>query len=499
MICIQRKDLSLLGILFLVVLVIFYPVLFTEYIYTDEAAQLWFYRPGSSFNMFGGQGRWITELLVSKSFAAIDTVHEITYIRICSLCMWLVAVPVWYITAKRLVAKTPGYEYLPFFICLYLVTSLQFSIGVQWASCVELAIANTAGLVSGAIWYLAIRDKETKSIPVGAAISAAVAGLISLFSYQSGFPCFLIPFLFHYICVDTKRKDALLIKGLIFYFFMYALYFVLFKCSLAVAHMTSDERTGFTNDLIKKVLFFLSQPLKRAFWFNIIADNESNLAKGVYGLLLAGWMALAFVRFGKKNRQEAIKYIAAVWMLFVLAYLPNLVVKENYASNRTMLAIDMCVWIVCVDMARYFLKNGLARKITAVGIVTVLLVAGWYNFNQQFLMPVAKEYKTVKSYVQQHYNKNITTVYFIKPTEDAFKKRYQLQLSMDEFGVPSTFFEWVPELLMKQLVFEITGNRTTADQLVVKHWPDMKSFSGSGESLTGNVLMVNIPALISAE
>lgn len=495
----QRKDIYLISFLFLVVLLIFYPVCFTEYIYTDEVNQLWNYRPGNGYMMFAGQGRWLTELLISRSFQSIDHIREITYLRMFSLFTWLLCFPVWYVILKRVVAAGPGYEYLPFFTCLYLVTGLQFSITVQWASCMELAIANTAGLISGALWYLGIRDKEKLwSIPVKSALGSTAAALISLSAYQSGFCCFVIPFLFHFISKYTSRKDQVLIKGLAFYLLMFTLYFILFKVWLAIIHLGSDPRTGFTTNLPHKAAYFLAQPLKRAFWFNLVINNNSIPGHAMYILLCTGWMLLAYIRLGKK-RPETIKYIVIAMMIFVFAYLPSIVVKENYSSNRTLLALDMCVWLVCAEMVLYFVKNIQLRRAIGFSLAAAFLIAGWYNFNKQFLQPVHEEYMAVKNYVNRHYNKNITTVYFIKTTEDAFKKKYHLRLSMDEFGVPSTFFEWVPENLMQQMVFEITGDRQTAEKLIVKHWPDKESFTNSGAAITDNVLFVNVPEIIDPE
>lgn len=495
----QRKDNYLLGFLFLVVFLIFYPVFFTEYAYTDEIDQLWNYRPGSNFMMFSYQGRWITEFIVSRSFAAIDTIRGITNIRIFSLAMWLVCIPVWYVIIKRVVAKAPGYEYLPFFICLFLVTSLQFSIIVQWASCVEMAIANTAGLLSGGIWYLAIRDKEKFwSVPVWPAVGAALAAQVSLFTYQSGFACFVIPFLLHYLSAYTTRKDGVFIKGLTFYFGMYALYFFLFRLSFVISHISTDPRTGFTDDPAGKFTYFFSQPLKRAFWFNVIVDGDNKIAKAIYKVLFIGWVVLALIRFGKKDWLLALKYLVAVMGIFILSYLPSLIVKESFSSNRTLMAIDMCVFIVWAEMIMYFVKNTLPRKIIAVSVAAVLFISGWYNFNKQFLQPVHKEYMAVKNHVQQHYNKNISTVYFIMSSQDAFRKEFHIHPSMDEFGVPSTSFEWVPDELIRQLVYEKTGNRETAKQLAIKHWTDATEFAQSGEQANDNTLIVNMPEIIDS-
>ncbi len=82
MTCLQRKDLYLLGFLFLVVLVIFYPCFLRNMDIPTTYFQIWYYKPGSTMNMFAVQGRWLTELMVSKTFSAIDSIRGITYIRI---------------------------------------------------------------------------------------------------------------------------------------------------------------------------------------------------------------------------------------------------------------------------------------------------------------------------------------------------------------------------------------------------------------------------------
>jgi hypothetical protein len=271
----------------------------------------------------------------------------------------------------------------------------------------------------------------------------------------------------------------------------------LFKLLLIANHITSDPRTGISINLPDKLQFFFSQPLKRAFWFNLLVNDENKLARALYKVLLVGWMLLAFIRFGKKNWLSAIKYIAVVLVVFMLSYLPSLVVKENYSSNRTLAAINMCVWIVCAEMVLVIVKNMQLRRIIAISLVAVLMISGWYNFNKQFLQPVHEEYIAVKDFIQQHYNESITTVYFIKAPEDAFRKKYHIRSSMDEFGVPSTFVDWVPDNFTRQMVFEKTKNRKTADELIIKYWEDADSFSKSGEPVNENTLVVNVPDVIN--
>src|SRR5581483_3120553 len=180
----------------------------------------------------------------------------------------------------------------------------------------------------------------------------------------------------------------------------------------------------------------------------------------------------AFVLFGK-NYVKAIKYIAVVFAVFLLSYLPLLIVKENYASNRTMLALDMCVWLVLLEMILYFIKKKALLQSGGIVIGCALVVTAWYNLRYQFLQPVTGEYTSVRKYIQQHYHPGIKTLYVIRPSEDAFAKRYNVHTNMDEYGVPSTFFAWTMDYFPRQVIYEITRDRGPAGRLGVESWENM--------------------------
>jgi hypothetical protein len=492
----QRKDYYFLFILFLVTLIIFYPIFSARYLYTDESLQLWAYKPGTGFKMFIDQGRLITEWMFIWLFGAIDTIDEVTYLRIFSLVGWLVCLPVWYIILKRLVAKEPVYQYLPFFTCLYLVTSLPFGVTIQWASCLELWLANTSGLVSGAVIYYAIQftDKKIRVKPVPAIIGLAL-GLISLFTYQAGLGCFLIPFLIHYISRFTTSKDRVMIAGIVCFFVVYALYFPLFKLSMIMNDMGHNDRTNIHIDPINKLTYFFTHPLERSFWFNANVYEYDKTARALYKVMLIGLIVLAFVRFGK-DYWKAIKYILVILGVFLLSYFPGLIVKENFSSNRTMLALDICVWLVCLETVLYFIKKRILLTIGGIVVGCVLVVTACYNHRIQFLKPITHEYAALKKYIQQHYHPGITTIYVNLAPVDAFLEKYDIHQNMDEYGVPSSTFEWTMVHLPKQMVWEITGNRKTAEQLTVKKWDEWETYVKSGGDTTSNSIMVIDPVTI---
>lgn len=495
----QRKDFYLIGFLSVVVLLIFYPLFYSNYLFMDEAFQIWNYKSVPGFYMFIDQGRWLTEILERWLFGFVHTMQDMKYLRLLSLFGWLLCLPVWYLVIKRLMGDVPQYKYLPFFTCLYLVTSLPFIVSVQWATCLQFFIAHTCGLLSGAVVLQGMRFVDDRlRISAGSVMAASTLGMVSLFTYQSAFGCFLIPFLLHFISVKTVKKEKVYVTGLAFYFIAYVVYFGLYKLSLYINHIPHDPRTTIHIDVLDKIKFFLARPLERSFRFTILTDEDSKISKVYYGLMLAAVAIAAFIRFGKTNRLQAVKYLAATGFIFFISYFPSLVVKENYASNRTLLALNTCVFIVCLEMLLYFIKNKTVLELAGFAAVVVFIISARYNFRNEFLRPVQQETAALKNYIQQHYNNSIETVYFIRPSEYFISEKYHINKSMDELGVPSTCWHWVPEPFTRQMVYEATGNKEEAARLTIKQWPDKQSYVQSHAPVNSNTLVLDAAAILNA-
>ena len=193
-------------------------------------------------------------------------------------------------------------------------------------------------------------------------------------------------------------------------------------------------------------------------------------------------------------------------LLFLLAYFPSMLTKENFASNRTMLALDLCVWLVMLEMFLYFMKRPsdpsttLRIPATIAGwvIACVLVVSAWYNIRYQVLRPLTKENAEVRAWLKQHYRPGVKNIYAIKAPVEAFVNKYHLFQNMDEFGVPSTTFDWGVEYVTRQLVYEITGNRQNGEQLNIKQYPDMETYNHSGDKLPPDGLLIDFGAIINA-
>jgi hypothetical protein len=495
-----KKDYLNILIIWIVAVLIFYPLFTTEYAYTDEIVQLWNYNKGSKVQMFLEQGRLITEKLFQWLFGEATTIKDISYIRLFSLGGWLLSIPLWYLAIKRIVAREKLPEILTFFSVLYLVCSPQFCIYVSWASCLELFLANTAGLLSGYYLYTALAEwklNRKKAIYLG--IVSVIAAQVSLFTYQNGFGCYLLPFLLHLIKEGKLNKK--LILGISGYLLMYALYYLLFRLSLTIVQTAASSRTGIVIDPFGKLKFLLLKVMPSSFHFTHVINEQDKLAKIIYRVLFGVWIIVNFIQQKKNSIGQRIAYPFIIILIWAMIYLPSLLVKENYASNRTLLALNMAVFFLFMHTLVQAIKIPKLRMGIVYGICILFVVNAWYNFHKLFLEPVTQEYESVSQYIRNNYRPAITTVNFIRPNEDFFIRKYGITRSRDEFGVPSTFFEWVPPFLVKQVVFEKTGDWKLADSIVMNQWlhfseieevmkrglePDANTMLVDAESIIGN-------------
>jgi hypothetical protein len=496
----QRKDLYLIGILWLFLLFIFLPLFYSNYIFMDEALEFWGYKSVPGFYMLIDEGRFLAEELQRWLFNKIDTINQVKYVRIFSLFGWMLCLPLWYALIKREVANVPQYKYLPFFTCLYLITNPSFLISVQWATCVQFFISHTASFLAGAIVLNSLRSDEFKIKKfLLAGIVALLLGVPAMFFYQGSWTCFLVPFFLFYINPLNKNKDKVLLRGAIVHFGAYAAYFIVYKASFVIWNIPEDQRNKLYFNPIIKLAFFLARPLERSFRFTLLTDERSIISLVYYMLSVISLALLTFKRFGKEKRVQAIKHLAIVLFGFgIVSYILGLLIEENYASNRTMFTLNLIVFLFCFEMALYFIKNKLFLQIGGAALIVFFVCCARFNFQQGFARPLVAETAALKNYFRQHYNKNIQTVHWIRPSEDDLAKKFHVNYSMDEFGVPNSFFVWVPDHLSKQLIYEITGDRQVASKILTKQWANKNDYIQSGEKADSTVLLVDTKEIIES-
>lgn len=482
-----------IGILLL--FVIFYPVFTAQYVYTDEAHQLWHNDDNTNFIMFFESGRGVSGLIMQKLFPALKTMSEIKWIRVLSFTGWVVAVIVWNVILNSWKKRFTLNEHWAFFLSICLPCSITLAIVIGWAVQAGLFPGFIFGLVSGHLLFTHVYTRKDLRIPPVTILVVLLLGLGALFCYQPMFGAFLLPFFLYHLYNRYKKIDRVMYIGVGFYLAICLLYFILFKYFLSLYGIGASDRSVLSVHPLEKISFFFSQPLAQAFSFNFLYNMHGIFSQAFYPLMWAVWLFSVFAFDKEQPLTYKLAYIVRVLLLMMLMYVSVMLPRENFSAYRTMLCLNLAGTMLLTDaILRLFSKSRFKNSIPYLACGIVVVVA-WCNFNLNFVRPLQKEYQAVHTYFQQNYNSATTSIYFVRPQDDLFKRLYNQNLFKDEFGLPSTHKDWTPEPLMKQMVFEATGNRTRARQTVVVNLPFEERDNVKAEA---GALIVDVEKIMTA-
>ncbi|MEJ8840912.1 glucosyltransferase domain-containing protein [Lacibacter sp. H375] len=490
---------TIIGIAILACFLIYYPVFFADYAFTDEAHQLWFNNDGSNFIMFLNQGRLITGWLIDGAFGNMDSVSDIKWLRIFSFSSMVVFMVLYGVLSKKLFddLKIDGKVWA--LSVVFIPCSLSAAIYVGWASCAEIFLATLAAFLSGYLLFRKVNSKETylKVSTLTLAVSLFFA-MCSLFTYQTAFGFFLLPFFLYFIKNKSAKIDRTIIIGVGFYIACYVVYYFLFRYSLKVYNVQPSTRATINIDPLGKLSFFFSYPLAQAFSFNFLYNARSILSQIFYPLVILFWMISLFIRIGKKNVGKIIGHILICFALLILTYLPLMISIENFASYRTMFALNFLVFVMVCDFVISFLRTNRLRNIVAALAGLIFCAVAFYNYHINFSKPLENEYAALRSYFMNNYEERTEAIFFVRPPMNLFKSAFGVNYYTDEFGYPSTEKDWTPEPLLKQLVFEKTKSREEAKQVLLDVSSATQSPAFSVTDTAAKVLIIDMQAVFNA-
>jgi len=188
-------------------------------------------------------------------------------------------------------------------------------------------------------------------------------------------------------------------------------------------------------------------------------------------------------------------FVAFILFLLALIYLPSMIAAENFPSYRTLFAFNLAVFIMVTESLIYLFQKEKERKLFTWAMVTWLVLTGIYTFNFQYINPLKKEYKVLRGFVESHYNPGVRQVYFIRADKFLFSPEFHTQVYRDEFGAPSTYRDWVPEPIIKQMIFEITKSRKTAEEISVIQFENAELYNQAKLALNDKSLVIDMNTL----
>jgi hypothetical protein len=447
--------------------VVFWPVFFADYAYTDEAHQLWHNDDNSNFILAFEQGRGLTGLIFKKFFSLFATISELKWMRVISLAGWVVAVMVWNVVLNKWKRVFNLNKHWLFFLSICLPCSISVAIAIGWAACVELCLAFIFALVSGHLLFINYYGKKDFRISPLRAILVLVLALASLSLYQPMFGAFLLPFFLNHLNNRVKKIARLTYIGVGANLAICLLYYILFKFSLAAYGIGPSDRTALSVHPLSKISFFFSQPLAQAFSFNFLYNMHGIFSQAFYPVMFAAWLFSVFAFDKEEKLMYKFAYIARVLLLMMLMYASVLLPRENFASYRTMLCLNLAGTMLLIDVILRLTSKSRVKNLIPYLAGGIVVIVAWCNFNLNYINPLKKEYQALHTYFQQNYDSSKTKVYFVRPKDNLFKTLYNQNLYKDEFGLPSGHKDWTPEPLIKQMILESTGDREKAKQIPV--------------------------------
>jgi hypothetical protein len=451
----------------IILFIVFYPVFFADYVYTDEAHQLWHNDDNTNFIIFFEVGRGLNALIMQKIYPALRTMSQLKWVRVTSFAGWILAIVVWNVVLNSWKKIFNLNEHWTFFLSICLPCSITLAIVIGWAVHVAVFLAFIMGLISGHLFFTHYYGRKDLRISPVRIIAVILLGLGSLFLYQPMFAAFLLPFFLCHLYDRYKKIDRIMYLGVGFYLLVCLLYFILFKYLLAVSGIGASDRTVLAKDPLEKISFFFSQPLAQAFSFNFLYNMHGLFSQAFYPLMAATWLFSVFAFDKETKLTYKFAYIVRMLLLMMLMYAFVMLPRENFASYRTMLCLNLAGTMLLTDVIMRLFSKSRFKNILPYGACAIVVVVAWCNFNLNYIQPLKKEYQAIHTYFQQNYDSSNTTIYFVRPQDNLFQRLYSQHLYKDEFGLPSTHKDWTPEPLIKQMVLESTGDREKARQTPV--------------------------------
>jgi len=483
----------------LLFILIYFQVFFTDYAYLDEIHQLWHNDDNSNFLMFHTQGRWLTGLLFENFFSSISRIEQLKYFRVFSLTGWVLTTFTWGYFSRKWFQSLDIRQELWWLSVFYFVCGISVCIYIGWASCMEVFIAVAFGLLSSNVLFINLLKQENKIRLRGKMIVGSLFfGICSLFIYQPSFGIFLIPFFLRYVVRRKAKPDPVFITGLIFYFAIYIIYYFCFKYSLKGYHIEASNRTALHFDIIKKISFFFSGPFPQGFSINLLFYAGSIFSQAFYVLIFLTWLVITFRRNSPKELTGKIFFVVMILFLLAIVYLPSMIAAENFPSYRTLFVFNLAVFLMVAESLFSLAKREKARRVLLGITIAWILVTGFYTFNFQYINPLKKEYFVLRNFFRENYKRSVTQVYFIRADKFLFSQQFHTKVYRDELGAPSTYRDWVPEPIVKQLIFELTGERTIAEKTIIKQFENRIVFDGSAMPAPDtNSLVVDMNSLFA--
>jgi hypothetical protein len=394
------------------------------------------------------QGRLLNALFIEISFRVFNSVEAAKYIRLIGVlgtCLFFSLIVLLLVRhgisfgTSWLLAL--GASFLPPFIEISIWATIS---SYSWSCALAIlgAIALQSGLLLRSRWRIA---------------GAVLVVYAALLSYTPAAQLiFVLPLL--YLVSDSRSEDSPT-----YIYFTFATFLTFFVASVIFMITWKLYKSAFfpyynLND--RALVSSIGELLSKVRWF--LADvliSSANLFKlypsNYYGI---GILLISLSQFLlAKGRLGATCRISCWWALLFAVYASNLLVKENWPSYRTQVAIQTYLWISFVigfgNLVRYALMlldreqmTNRWRYVVFGAFICIVACRQFFVVGPVLTSLHANEWDLAKRAVAKWPNQSVLRrVVFVRP--DWWANSPAL-IRFDTFGVPSSHASWVPSPML---------------------------------------------------
>jgi hypothetical protein len=426
-------------------LVAYLPVLFGQYGFSDDYRLLAFYdRDGTTRTLMVAEGRPVQAFWTDHLFASFTSVEALARLRLINVLVIAGAAAMYagtWVAARTSRPEAVMLAVVTFTLPSFHVVASVASMGVLPVS-IAFAIAAAFCASRGAVVH--------RFSSAGWSIAALLLLVIAAAAYQPAA-------MFFWVCaavflfvrdVDSKafvrQAAAFLAIGAAAMCVAAGLY--AYGARRYGAEL-DPGRTGFVTDVPAKLAWFVSAPLEHALnLWNLVPSAA--LATLIGGVIVVGMG----VRIGRCADGRFVRALMSV-SLVPLAYLPNLVIAENWPSFRSQIALSPLILAYAAIALRTVAGASHVRayRLGLAMLVGIGVGSAAWNVHVLFAAPQSREWDLVRREVAA-LGPEPRRLHTIRAH---YLDGFAPGLTYDEFGRPSLSSPWaavdMPYLALREL------------------------------------------------
>jgi len=399
-------------------------------------------------------GRPINALLYKLCFSKLIFITDLRFLRIISLAgMLIVFFIVFEILKKQNLSK-----FEIFYLLLFLFTIPAINLTISWASLFTFPLAIIFSIYSA----LLVSKTSSFNIPLTLKLLWWIIGIIlliisSLIHQTASMYFWVIVGIFLFYSNPNKHNTSILLNNFFRFLIVWAIsmglsymWIIFYKTRFTGQEI---ERINLSTNFYHKLIWFVYEVIVRSLNFHILSDSK------ILPIFLLIIIIFGLYIFFEEQKINKLIGFLIVSMLLILSYFPNLVVKENWASYRTLIALSsLFVLFLFVAIKSVFSKFILSQYrwffkpiLLFFAFITLFL----YSYHQinTIAYPQALEIGFIKYRLQELNEENHEEIYVIQPTfNDIIVNRFY---GYDEFGIPSSIQSWAPDPMVRLILHEI--------------------------------------------